>query len=99
MKHALVMITLRQPTSCDGCCSPSSVVDLGRVCDLRSFVDWFCDMAQKSEMACRFQTIKLSSFFLSWPASVSRSLGLQFICARLDLRDGSSARIHHGRVA
>jgi hypothetical protein len=27
------------------------------------------------------------------------SLGFQFICARLDLRDGSSARIHHGRVA
>ena len=27
------------------------------------------------------------------------SLGFQFIRARLDLRDGSSARIHHGRVA
>jgi hypothetical protein len=27
------------------------------------------------------------------------SLGFQFICARQDLRDGSSARIHHGRVA
>ncbi len=27
------------------------------------------------------------------------SLGFQFICARLDLRDSSSARIHHGRVA
>jgi hypothetical protein len=34
----------------DGCGGPSSVVDLGRLCDLRSFVDWFCDMAQKSPM-------------------------------------------------
>jgi hypothetical protein len=46
-------VVLRGPagrTSCDGCGSPSSVVDLDRLRDLRSFVDWFCDMAQKSPM-------------------------------------------------
>ena len=60
-------------------------------------------MAMRSgKGVCRCQTIKLSSFVLSSPAptkSVSRASGFQFICARLDLRDGSSARIHHGRVA
>jgi hypothetical protein len=48
-------VALRGPagrTSCDGCCSPSSVVDLGRLRDLRRFVDWFCDMAQNSPMTC-----------------------------------------------
>ena len=39
--------------SCDGCGRPSSVVGLGRLCDLCSFVDWFCDMAQKSPMISR----------------------------------------------
>jgi hypothetical protein len=33
--------------SSDGCGSSSSVVGLGRVCDFRRFVGWFCDMVQK----------------------------------------------------
>jgi hypothetical protein len=48
-------VVLRGPAgraSCDGCVSPSSVVGLGRLCDLCSLVDWFCDMAQKPPMTC-----------------------------------------------
>jgi hypothetical protein len=39
--------------SCDGCGSLSSVVDLDRLRDLRSFVDWFCDRAQRPSMISR----------------------------------------------
>jgi hypothetical protein len=37
----------------DGCGRPSSVVDLGRLCDLRRFVGWFCDMVQRPPMISR----------------------------------------------
>ena len=49
-------VALRRPAgrnSCDGCGSPSSVGGLGRLCDLRGFVGWFCDMVQNPPMISR----------------------------------------------
>jgi len=38
----------------DGCRGRSSIVAMGRLCDLRHVVGWFCDMVQKQAMISRF---------------------------------------------
>jgi hypothetical protein len=70
-------LALRGPTdrnSSDGCGSPSSVVGLGRLCDLRSLVDWFCDIAQNSPMISMTQEVHMITPGIRPSISVDRLL-------------------------